>query len=126
MRELHRVHFLGSAGEEVTLEGQRQPNLRAFAAQREDWELSKKVIDLSKIRWAISIFKPFKSAGTDGIVPALLQQGVKHLMTHLCCIFRACLARGYIPKTWRQVKVMFIPKPGKANYIEAKVYRPPC
>jgi hypothetical protein len=60
------------------LEGQGQPNLRAFAAHREDWELSKKAINLSKIRWAISISKPFKSAGIDGIVPALLQQEVHH------------------------------------------------
>jgi hypothetical protein len=26
-----------------------------------------------------------------------MQQGVEHLTTHLCHIFRACLARGYIP-----------------------------
>jgi hypothetical protein len=126
LRELYRVHFSGSAGEETTLEGQGQPNLRAFAAHREDWELSKKDIDQSKIRRAISTFKPFKSAGTDGIVPALLQQGVQHLKTYLCRIFRACLARGCIPKAWRQVKVTFIPKPRKANYTEAKAYRPSC
>jgi hypothetical protein len=37
--------------------------------------------------------------------------------------FRAYIARGYIPKAWRQVKVTFIPKPRKANYTEAKAYR---
>jgi hypothetical protein len=36
LKELYRIHFPGSAGEEVTLEGQGQPNLRAFAAHRED------------------------------------------------------------------------------------------
>jgi hypothetical protein len=50
---LHRVHFPGCAVEEVTLEGQGQANLRALAACMEDWELSKKVINLSKIRWVI-------------------------------------------------------------------------
>jgi hypothetical protein len=39
-------------------------------------------------------------------------------------IFRACLAGGYILIAWRQVKVTFIPKPRKANYIHAKTYRP--
>jgi hypothetical protein len=38
-------------------------------------------------RWAINTFKPFKMAGTDEMVPALLQQGVKYLkdsfMLHL-------------------------------------------
>jgi hypothetical protein len=53
------------------LERQGQPNLRAFAAHRDDWDLSKKATNQSKIRWAISTFKPFKSAGTDGTLPAL-------------------------------------------------------
>jgi hypothetical protein len=124
-RELYRFQFPGS-DREVTLEGHGQPHLRAFAAHREDWDLSYKVIDqsMSKIRWAISTFKPFQSAGTDGIVPALLQQRVRHLKTYLCHNFTACLARGYTPKAWMQVKVMFILKPGKANYTEAKAYRP--
>jgi predicted methyltransferase len=61
--------------------------------------------------------------GTDGIVPALLQQEVSLLMTHLCHIFRAYLAKEYIPKAWRQVKVTIIPKHRKANYTAAKTYR---
>jgi hypothetical protein len=81
------------------------------------------VINQSKIRWAISRFKRFKSAGTSGILPALLQQGLEHLRAHLCPVFRARLARGYIPKAWTQVNVTFIPKPGKANYIKSKAYR---
>jgi hypothetical protein len=76
LTELYRIHFPGSAGVEVTLEGHRQPNLRAFAVHTENWELSKKVPDQSKIRYVISTFKPFKLAGTDGIVHELLQQGV--------------------------------------------------
>jgi hypothetical protein len=100
LKELYRVHFPGSAKEEVTLKGQGRTNPRAFAARREDWELSKKVTDQSKIRWAISTFTPFTLAGTDGIAPALLQQRAKYLVTHVCCIFRGCLARGYVPKAW--------------------------
>jgi hypothetical protein len=95
-----------------------------FTAHREDWEVSKRIIDQSKIKWAINTLKPFKSAGTDEIVPALLQQEVDYLTTHLCRIFRACLARRYIPIAWRQVNVTFIPKPAKANYTEAKECRP--
>jgi hypothetical protein len=56
------------------------------------------MIDQPRIKWAIRTFKPFKSAGTDGIVLALSQ----HSALHLCDIFRACLSYGYIPKTWRQ------------------------
>jgi hypothetical protein len=124
LRELYRVHFLGAAAGETTELRQGQPNLGTFIAHREDWELSKRITDQSTIKWAINTFKPFKSAGTDEIATALLQQGVDYLTTHLWRIFRACLAWGYIPISWRQVKVTFIPKPGKANYTEAKAYHP--
>jgi hypothetical protein len=124
LEELHRVHFPGTQRGEVTTEGQGQSNLGAFVATREDWELTGRVISQSKIRWAINMFKPFKLARTDGIVPALLQQGIEHLVAHLCHVFSACLAKEYIPKAWRQVKVTFIPKPGKANYTKGKEYLP--
>lgn len=32
----------------------------------------------------------------------------------------------YIPKAWKQVKVTFIPKPGKTNYTEAEASQPNC
>jgi len=78
MRELHRVHFPGYSVEEMTLEGQWQPNLRAFTAHREVWNLSRKVMNQSKIRRMIRTFKPLKSVGTDGMAPALLQQGISY------------------------------------------------
>jgi hypothetical protein len=65
-----------------------------------------------------------KVAGTDEILPALLQQGEELIAPHLCRIYRACLAYGFIPTAWRQVKVTFIPKPGKLDYTDAKAYRP--
>jgi hypothetical protein len=37
---------------------------------------------------------------------------------------RACPSRIYIPVACGQVKLAFIPAPGKANYTEAKVYHP--
>jgi hypothetical protein len=68
------------------------------------------------------MFELFKSVGADEIVPAVLQQGIEHLAAHLCCMYRACLARGYIPKAWRQVKVMFMLKLRKINYTKSTEY----
>jgi hypothetical protein len=39
-------------------------------------------------------------------------------------IFHACLAAGYVPTAWHQVKVVFIPKPGRNTYSGPKDYRP--
>jgi hypothetical protein len=53
-----------------------------------------------------------------------LQQGTEYFVPNLCCIFRACLAYGFILRACRQVRVEFIPKPGKADFTEAKAYCP--
>jgi hypothetical protein len=108
----------------VTLQGQAQPNLKAFAAHREDFKLSKRATDQSKIRQAISTFNLFKSVGTDWIVPALLKHRVDHLPSHICHIFRVCLARGYTLKTWRQVTVMLISKTKSVNYTKDMAHHP--
>jgi len=67
---------------------------------------------------------PFKSPGIDGIYPILLQKGLQHLLDPVCEIYRASLALGYIPYTWRVSRVKFMPKPGKTDYTMAKSYRP--
>ena len=34
----------------------------------------------------------------------------------LCRIYKACFTFGDTPKNWKEIKVVFIPKPGKPNY----------
>ena len=45
-------------------------------------------------------------------------------MPWLITLFKASLELGYIPTLWRQVKVVFIQKAGKACPSTAKDYRP--
>jgi hypothetical protein len=78
----------------------------------------------TKAVWAIESFVPYKSPGVDGIFPALLLEGKEILQPYLVRIFHDCLATGYVPTAWHQVKVVFIPKPGKATYGGPKDYRP--
>lgn len=75
------------------------------------------------IRWAIKSFSPYKSPGPDGIFPALLQEGIDVIVESLHVIFTACLTLGYVPRKWREVRVTFIPKPGRIDYEEAKNHR---
>lgn len=89
-----------------------------------DWELAKRVITKDRIRWAIDSFDKYKSPGIDGIFPALLQEGGERMLIHLMNIFRSCLALKYTPLSWRKVRVVFIPKPGKDSYDKAKSFRP--
>jgi hypothetical protein len=91
LKQLFRVHFPDSKLIDDSGDGEGQQNLGICECitNRGDWDLAKCVINQSKIRWALSTFKPFKSVGTDGIVPALLQQGMEHLVPHRCRIVTA-------------------------------------
>jgi len=73
--------------------------------------------------WAIDSFAPYKSPGMEGIFPALLQEGQEILIPYLVKIFRACRVTDYVPAIWHQVKVVFIPKPGRDSCGIPKDFR---
>ena len=126
LTELFRVHFPGSKTikESPVAWRLRGPEEAPNRASRANWQAAKKVISPERIRWAINSFEPYKSPGSDGICPAMLQQGSDLLISKLCLILRASLALGHIPKIWRLTKVVFIPKHGRPNYSVAKAFRP--
>jgi hypothetical protein len=82
------------------------------------------VITYRRVEWDIDSFAPYKSPGVDGIFPALLKQAREEVIQYLVRNFCACLATGYVPAIWRQVKVVFIPKPGRNSYSGPRDYRP--
>jgi hypothetical protein len=45
-------------------------------ATEENWLEASRIISEDKIRWAIAGFGRFKTAGEDGIIPALLKNGI--------------------------------------------------
>jgi hypothetical protein len=94
-----------------------------WKGSREDWEVSRRVINYDKLKWAVFSFQPYKSPGIDGIMPIMLQQGFELLAGKLMMLLRASLALGYIPMSWRHIRVVFIPKPGK-QLSQAKSLRP--
>ena len=119
---LFEVHFPGSQATGVDGE-QFTTNYRVL---RRNKIFAKEFITEDKVRWAISTFEPYKSAGPDDIFPMLLQQGKEVVVPILCRIYRACIQLAYIPTAWRHAKVVFIPKIGRPTYEDAKSYRPIC
>jgi hypothetical protein len=89
-----------------------------------DWQVAVMIVTHQRVRWTIDSFAPHKSPGMDRIFPALLQEGWEVLFPYLIRIFRACLATGYVPAMWHQIKIMFIPKPGRKSYCGPKDFRP--
>jgi len=96
----------------------------AHCAKRLDGRVVARVVTYGRVVWAIDSFAPYKSPRMDGIFLALLQEGWRVLVPYLVTTFHACLATGYIPAIWCQVKVVFIPKPGGNSHGGPKDFRP--
>ena len=119
LNHLLDVHFPGNVDRP-----REQVNLEPSVASDADWEIAAKIVTKERVSWAVKSFSPYKAAGEDGIFPALLQEGLEYLLDPLVSIFKASVALGYTPMSWRAVRVVFIPKPGKNTYYEAKSFRP--
>lgn len=118
-KHLLEAHFPGCSDKKAgTIEPEPPP------PSEEDWSLAMRIVTVDRLRWAIGRFKPFKSAGDDGIFPALLKESGEMLLEPLCEMLRSSLALGIIPTKWEKVKVTFIPKPGKPSHCVAKDFRP--
>lgn len=120
LAHLMEVHFPGS----TLIERDLTQEVREPTTRPGEWATAAKVVTPDRIRWALDSFDGYKSPGADGIFPALLQQGGEDLVRHLNYTFRSCMALRYVPMAWREVIIVFIPKPGKASYDQAKAFRP--
>lgn len=101
-----------------------QPKTNQLSTSKESWNLASRIVSLERLNWALSRFDPFKAPGPDKIVPAFLKECPDVTRKNLRDVMRASLALGYVPNAWRQVRAVFIPKPGKKDYTEAKSFRP--
>ena len=82
------------------------------------------IVTEQKVVKAFNSFKSFKAPGADGIRPVFLKNLTPNIIGRVADLYRACLRLGYTPKTWREMKVIFIPKPGKVQYDDVKSFRP--
>ena len=77
-----------------------------------------------KIRRAFSSFGSFKSPGPDKLQPIVFQNLGPKAIKYITNIMCASYSTGYIPLSWREAKVVFIPKPKKEDYSEVGSFRP--
>ena len=83
----------------------------------EDTKMIANISSFERMEAAINKFQSFKAPGPDGFCPVLLQKEYYHI------IFQACLRYSYEPSAWKECKCIFLPKPGKKSYFEAKSFR---
>jgi len=55
-----------------------------------NWRVASQVITEERVRWAVNSMAPYKSAGEDGVSPALLQKGINYLVTPITQLKDPC------------------------------------
>lgn len=118
-------HFPGIVMNESDVDNDRAQNeTQGYKPRKRDWVFAEKLVTAERVRWAISTFLPYKSPGMDKIIPVLIQKAGEPIVSHLVDLFKASLAFSYNPIAWQDVRVVFIPKPGKDSYAKPDSYRP--
>ena len=89
-------------------------------------ELNNSFITERAVYLAINSFGPDKTGGPDCYKPRVLQHFVENkvALKRLTKLFQSMLELGYTPQNWCKAKVIFLQKPGKKDYSEAKSFRP--
>ena len=76
------------------------------------------------VRTSLKKFKPFKAAGPDNLKPVVFRHLPQSFIVFLTFIYKCCIYFHYTPFLWQLTKVIWLPKPGKDDYLEAKSFRP--
>uniref|UniRef100_A0A0K3CQZ3 BY PROTMAP: gi/342319148/gb/EGU11098.1/ Pol-like protein [Rhodotorula glutinis ATCC 204091] n=1 Tax=Rhodotorula toruloides TaxID=5286 RepID=A0A0K3CQZ3_RHOTO len=81
--------------------------------------------ELHKCEVALAIMqaRPFAACGPDKIPNHILQLLLPHLLPHLVPLYRASLALGHVPSSWRDAACVVLCKPKKPDYRDPKAYR---
>ncbi|KAH0605310.1 uncharacterized protein H6S33_004532 [Morchella sextelata] len=82
------------------------------------------IVTPEELKKAIDSCTVHSATGPDGIPYTFIKAIIKANTTLIQYMFSAMLRHGVNPAEWKITKCIPIPKPGKANYHEAKAYRP--
>ena len=86
-------------------------------------DLLNKIYDPSRITKAVKTFEPDKAAGPDNIKPIILQKAWDHISVITRKIMMYSHQTQRIPDPWKESKGIFLAKPGKTDYYQAKSFR---
>ncbi|KAH0611496.1 uncharacterized protein H6S33_010761 [Morchella sextelata] len=82
------------------------------------------IVTPEELNKAVDSCPAHSATGPDGIPYTFIKAIVRANTTLIQDMFSAMLRHGVHPAEWKIAKCIPIPKPGKANYHEAKAYRP--
>ena len=78
------------------------------------------VCKVQKVKEAIKSFGDNKAVGADGLPPKALKELPDKYYVFITELYNRCLEVGYTPIAWREMKVVYIPKPGKSGLLDSQ------
>lgn len=84
------------------------------------------IIDNTRVKAAIWRMKPNKAPGLDGISAGMIRKAWPILGDEITALFKSCIEEAVFPQVWKKADLVVIPKPGKTDYANPKMYRPVC
>ncbi|GAA6056516.1 hypothetical protein NBRC10513_007120 [Rhodotorula toruloides] len=76
-----------------------------------------------EVKSVIMQARPFTACGPDDVPNHVLQLLLPLLLPHLVPLYRASLALGHLPRSWRNTSCIVLRKPKKPDYRNLKAYR---
>lgn len=76
-----------------------------------------KAITVKEVLKAIDKVKRNKAPGPDGIIAEIYKIYKEELVLHLLVLFRQCKDEGIIPGSWKEAKILIIPKVEKDSQL---------
>ena len=89
-----------------------------------DVEISLSWLTPARFKAATKAFKTGKAPGPDEIRSEFLRVCKPSTISLILHMYNASIRLNHVPDVWRQVKVIFIPKPGKPDYSARRAFRP--
>ena len=95
----------------------------SIGSTRKTWYRARCIMSEEAIDYSLSTFQDYKAPGPDNTYPKMLKNN-RITTKALRRIYTSSLALGAVPKILTEVRVAFIPKPGKSDYSLPKSFRP--
>ncbi|EGU11511.1 hypothetical protein RTG_02281 [Rhodotorula toruloides ATCC 204091] len=112
----------GVAGREVEVEFAEEIDEDA-PSQPQSTTLPWPELHECEVKSVIMQARPFTACGPDDVPNHVLQLLLPLLLPHLVPLYRASLALGHLPRSWRNTSCIVLRKPKKPDYRNLKAYR---